>query len=338
MMADAWSKLGSRLLGWVQAHSQAHSHAHPHGYGCRHRHARCACQDCATKLGWACQHGCCPVPETCCPPRCVGKLAWKIHRGAVPEATIELRNVGLVARTFQLSATPLMGVGAGAARLSVTPASARIEPGHSVALSVKLEDSALLRSCQAYRAEVSIRGSWEQCVEVFVEVNADAFDKVGVAQSGTLGDKAFHPHICKEAIDWKIERHVVPEGAISVHNAGRSVQSFQFEPQALVGLAVGAARLEVWPDALQLGGGQSGVARIKLQGSADLSPGQSYLGAVRVLGYYEQSIETRTFVEPDPAGHLEVEQGEAPTRIRAHHWYDHFQCTDLCQLPPGGVS
>jgi hypothetical protein len=329
MSADAWSKLGSRVWEWLQARERGHGHGHGH-HG--------ACGGCGRGLAWACHSGCCTVPETCCPPRCAGKLDWKIHRGAVPEATVEVRNVGLVARTFQLSATPLAGVGAGAARLSVTPASARLEPGQSIIANVKLEDSVLLRSCQAYRAEVLIRGSWEQCVEVFVDVTADPFDKVGIAQSGSLGDKAFHPHTCKEAIDWKIERHVVPEAAISVHNAGRAVQSFQFEPQALVGLAAGAARLVVWPDSLQLGAGQSGVARVKLQGSVDLSPGQSYHGTVRVLGYYEQNIETRTRVEPDPTGHVEVEQGEAPTRIRAHHWYDHFQCTDACQFPPAPMS
>jgi hypothetical protein len=314
MMTDAWSKLGRQLRGWL----------HGHGHGCGHGH------ECGHGHGG---QGCCEVPENCCPPRCVAKLVWKIHRGAVPEATLELRNVGKVARTFELSVTPLAGLDAGAARLSVTPASARLEPGRSVIAQVKLEDSALLRSCQVYRAEVLIRGSWEQCVEVLLEVTADAFDRVGIAQSGSLGDKALHPHICKDAIDWKIERHVVPEGAISIHNAGRSVQSFSLEAEDLVGLSVGGARLVVWPDSLQLGAGQVGVAKVKLQGSGDLSPGQSYVGSVRVTGHYEQRIQTRTFVEPDPAGHVEVEQGEAPTRIRAHHWYDHFQCTEACQPP-----
>jgi hypothetical protein len=289
----------------------------------------------AKKPAHACGCGCCVVPETACPPRCVGKVVWKIHRGAAPEASVRVHNAGDVARTFAFSATSLSGVDPGSASLSVTPASAVLEPGQRITVRVRLENSSALRACQRYRAEVLVRGSFEQCIEVFVDVESDAFDKASLEQSGSLKDKTFHPRTCKDKIAWKIERGVVPEGAIAVHNTGRAVQTFHFETTPLVGPTPGGARVVVAPDSLQLGAGQGGVVRVKLQGSADLSPGQTYVADVLVRGYYEQCVETRALVEPDPTGHVEVEQGEAPTRLRAHRWQDHFQCTERCQPPPG---
>src|SRR5688572_1926630 len=141
--------------------------------------AACAPEKSASKH--AC--GCCEIPETCCPPRCVDEIKWKIARGALPEATVLVRNVGTTARQFKFSATDLAGVGVGAAKLSVAPASALLQPGESTVVRVKLEDSLALRACQDYRAEVLVKGSWEQCVKVLLHVGPDPFDSLGVEQS-----------------------------------------------------------------------------------------------------------------------------------------------------------
>lgn len=278
----------------------------------------------------ACGCGCCEIPETDCPPRCVAEITWKFARGAVPEASVLVRNVGKAARNFAFSASELAGVGVGTARLSVAPAAAMLQPGESTVVRVKLEDSLSLRACQQYRAEVLIKGSWEQCVKVVCAVQADPFDSVVVEQSDSLADKTFHPKTYKAGIDWKFERGVVPEAALTVHNTGKSAQTFGFEPSLLVGPDGAGAAVSVTPDSLQLSEGQTGVVRVKLKNSAALSPGQSYAATLLIRGFYEQRVEIRACVEPDAAGHAEVQQGEAPTRKRAHHWYDHFQCTDAC--------
>jgi hypothetical protein len=308
-MKPALEWFGRSLLDLAQGR-----HGHKDDFT-KHRHACC---------------GGCEVPETCCPPRCVGEIRWKIQRGAVPEASVLVRNVGSAARTFAFSATPLGGVDPGSARLTLTPASAPLLPGESTLVRVRLEDSLALRACQDYSAELLVRGAWEQCVKVHVHVAADPFDKVAVEQGDSLKHRALHPHTYKAAITWKLDRGAVPEGAITVHNTGAQVQSFSFEANPLIGPAAPGARVVVLPDSIQLSPGQSGVARLRLQASAALAPGQTYQSEILVHGFYEQAVGVKADVEPDASAYTEVEQGDAPTHRRAHHWYDHFQCTESC--------
>jgi hypothetical protein len=117
---------------------------------------------------------------------------------------------------------------------------------------------------------------------------------------------------------------------VTITNAGRTTTTFGLETTALVGIDTTTARVVVAPDSVRLGGGQSSVVRLELEGSNALSPGQTYESELRVKGYYEQRIDIRSSVQPDPSGHVEVEQGEPPTHIHAHHWYHHFQCTEPC--------
>jgi hypothetical protein len=280
------------------------------------------------KLEHLCE--CCEIPETACPPRCVGTIKWSFGRGAAPKASIVVRNVGKVARPFAFSATALAGSEPGSSLLEVQPASATLAPGESTVLSVALKDSLALTACQEYRAEVLVNGSWEQCVRVLLHVERDAFDATSLEQSNSLKDKTFHAPAIKSGLDWKIDRGVTPEGTITVHNAGTSSQSFHFDSNAVVGPGGASANVALSPDSLLLAAGQTGTVRVKLEGSSSLSPGQVYTSDVRVRGYYEQRIGLRCAIEPDASGHAEVEQGEAPTRRRAHRWHDHFQCTESC--------
>jgi hypothetical protein len=300
-------------MDWLGRTLRDLTHGEKHG-GRRHEHA----------------NGCCAVTETCCSPRCAGELKWKIVPGALPEAAVLVRNVGKSARQFTFSATPLLGVDPGSAKLSVVPATAQLGPGESTVVRVKLDHSIALSACQEYRAEVLIQGAWQQCVEVFIAVSPVPFDQVSVEQSGSSGGKALLARACGSAIEWKIQRGVVPEGAITVHNTGESMKGFGFETTPLVGPSAAGARIVMTPDVLQLAPGQTGVVRLALQGSAALSPGQTYHCDVRIRGFHEGRVAIKCSVEPDASGQAVAEHGEAPTRTRAHNWYDHFQCTESC--------
>jgi hypothetical protein len=273
---------------------------------------------------------CCEIPETTCPPRCVGTIKWSFGRGAQPKASAVVRNVGKVSRPFSFSATALAGTEPGSAKLEVQPANATLAPGESVVVSIALKDSLALTACQEYRAEVLVKGSWEQCVRVLMHVERDAFDATSLEQSNSLKDKTFHAPSIKSGLDWKVDRGMTPEGTITVHNAGTSSQSFHFDTNPVVGPNAAGSSVSLSPDSLLLAAGQTGTVRVKLDGSLSLSPGQAYTSEVRVRGYYEQRIAVRCAIEPDASGHIEVEQGESPTRRRAHHWHDHFQCTESC--------
>jgi hypothetical protein len=273
---------------------------------------------------------CCEVHKTRCPPRIVGEVFWKIGRGAVPEASIVVRNVGKVARSFAFTPTALAGSGVGSARLEAQPSAAVLAPGQSTVVSLKLVDSLALQPAQDYRAELTIEGAWQQAVAVTCHVVRDAHDACSVDQGDSFTDKTFHARILKHSLHWQIDRGVTPEATITVHNTGHSSRVFGFEATALVGPGAAGANLVITPATLQIDRGQAAVVRVALQNSLALSAGQTYRTDLLVRGFFDQRLHLRCQVQPDAAAHIEVEQGESPTRVRAHRWTDHFQCTESC--------
>jgi hypothetical protein len=278
------------------------------------------------------QHeGCCGIPETRCPPRCVGVVQFQIGRGAVPEATIVVRNVAQVPRQFAFSATELAGPSVGAAALSVSPPAALLSPGESVVVHLELRDSKALSPLQEYRAELRVRGAYEQIVALRCRVGRDAYDECVVADGPSLKDRALTLQ-SKPAIAWTFQRGMLPEATIRIDNHGTTTQVFTATPSMLVGATHDeTSQLAVTPDGLQLAAGQSGAIRLQLQGSLGLVAGQTYRGEVVIQGFHEERVSVCAEVGADPSDHIEVTQGDAPTHVRAHHWYHHFQCTEDCQ-------
>lgn len=64
--------------------------------------------------------------------------------------------------------------------------------------------------------------------------------------------------------------------------------------------------------------------------------GGQYHTRIKVAGAYEQYIVVSLHVKPHQHCCCVIEQGEIPKRIRAHHWYHHFQCEEPCfeAVPP----
>ncbi len=58
-----------------------------------------------------------------------------------------------------------------------------------------------------------------------------------------------------------------------------------------------------------------------------------YESCIRVTGAYEQIIQVFLTVHPKQACSCHIEQGDIPKRIKAHHWYHHFQCVEDCFEP-----
>lgn len=272
----------------------------------------------------------CDVDETECPPRLVGHVDWKISRGATGYATLEVRNVGTATRTFEFAATALAGPEPGAAALSVTPATANLKPGERAVVQVKLDGSNALQPCQSYFAEVLITGAWEQAVKVTVEVGADPFASVNLEHGDSIKDRIFELGQSKASIAWTIQRGVQPKAAITVHNTGSAAQTIELETGVLVGLDSGSASLSIAPFSLALSPGQTGTATLQLANTGALVAGQDYRSEVILRGDHEQRIAVKAHVAQDASAHLKVEQGDAPTRKRAHRWTDHFQCTNGC--------
>lgn len=271
---------------------------------------------------------CCEIPETQCPPRCVGEIAWTFARGAAPEATIVVRNVGHTTRQFHFTASELVGIDPGNAQITILPPSATLAPGKTVRVRVSILDSMPLQPCQDYHAELSIRGAWEQCVKVVCKVVRDPFDSTQIDAHHSLLHGAGKP-----VLRWELERGVAVHGKVTVHNSSKETVTLNFETTPLLGPDAPTEQMTVTPASMRLGAGQSSVVRVSLANTRALSAGQTYEAELLVDTQPTQRVALSLGVLPDPGGYLEVEQGEAPTHLRAHRWYDHFQCTEPCTQP-----
>lgn len=108
--------------------------------------------------------GCCHIPETECPPRCVCHIRWEAAPGQKQQSTIRVANTGRTARTFHFSAGPFQGPGNPAGFLSVTPASASLQPGQSTVVTAAFTPTSAFQVGETYESEMVIRGAYEQCV------------------------------------------------------------------------------------------------------------------------------------------------------------------------------
>lgn len=61
--------------------------------------------------------------------------------------------------------------------------------------------------------------------------------------------------------------------------------------------------------------------------------GSKYRTVIKVQGAYEQLIQVCLTVHPRQACSCHIEQGDIPKRVKAHHWYHHFQCVEDCFEP-----
>lgn len=147
------------------------------------------------------------------------------------------------------------------------------------------------------------------------------------------------PPRCVCSIHWNLCHGDTATCSIRVVNTGRQARTFHLSATPLSGPG-GTGPVTVTPEALNLQPGQSGTA------TASYTPGEgtrtgTYTGEILIRGAWEQCVRVTAAVtgRQEQHCHCEVEQGDPPTRIRAHHWYDHFQCEEPCfptlrQQPP----
>ena len=115
--------------------------------------------------------GCCEIPETHCPPRCVCEICWEACYGERREATVRVTNSSpKQTRTFEFEATPFQGPANPGLSPKVSPASATLKPGESVTVTLEFAPTDAFQSGQTYSAEVLIKGAYEQCVCVRLKV------------------------------------------------------------------------------------------------------------------------------------------------------------------------
>jgi hypothetical protein len=122
---------------------------------------------------------------------------------------------------------------------------------------------------------------------------------------------------------------------VRVRNVSQSARTFSFESTELVGWGGTLGAMSISPTQLALDPQMSDVIEATLTVRSGAEKGK-YQGEIVVRGAYEQSVRAvakivkKKWAHRQPTAACEVEQGAPPVRIRAHHWYDHFQCVQPC--------
>lgn len=146
------------------------------------------------------------------------------------------------------------------------------------------------------------------------------------------------PPRCVCHATWEARAGETPALTVRVRNASKVARTFSLSVTPFTGASGSLGTIALAPTSLSLKPGQSGVVDAKFtvpQGTAG-----DYQAEIMVHGVYEQCVEVSLRISEkktcgDERCTCEVVQGDLPVRIRAHHWYDHFQCTESCGDPAG---
>jgi hypothetical protein len=145
------------------------------------------------------------------------------------------------------------------------------------------------------------------------------------------------PPRCVCQVVWHAARGEHVKATIALTNTAKKTQMFSIAatpfhgPEGDTGVTASIA-----PASVSLNANQSATIAVDLDVSDKFDVGATYSAEVTLTGQYEQCVELRLCVRPTQKHHCEVRQGDIPTHIRAHRWYDHFQCEEPCFEPATG--
>jgi len=142
------------------------------------------------------------------------------------------------------------------------------------------------------------------------------------------------PPRCVCQIVWNAARGEHVNATITLTNTAKKTQTFNIAVTSFKGPGGDTGvTATVTPASVSLNANQSATIAVALDVTDKFDAASTYGAEVTLTGQYEQCIELRLCVRPSQAHHCEVRQGDIPTHIRAHRWYDHFQCEEPCFEP-----
>jgi len=114
--------------------------------------------------------GCCEVPTTDCPPYCVCEMKWEALSGEHLQGTLRVTNTSKQAQNYNFVPEAFVGpCGSSAIKTSLKPNTASIAAGDSATITVIIEVPAELQT-DTYESKIKVRGLYEQCVKLQVNV------------------------------------------------------------------------------------------------------------------------------------------------------------------------
>lgn len=141
------------------------------------------------------------------------------------------------------------------------------------------------------------------------------------------------PPRCVCDVTWQASPGEKPGLIVRVTNASTLQRTFQLHATPFIGPGGSPGTLGLSPSTLTLQPGQTGIVSATF--TVPTVPEGDYHAEIVVKGAYEQCVRVRLRVQcrktcGDEQCTCEVVQGDPPVRIRAHHWYHHFQCVEPC--------
>ena len=141
------------------------------------------------------------------------------------------------------------------------------------------------------------------------------------------------PPRCVCEIRWKACQGGAVQATVQVTNTGSATRNFVFSATPFSGPGNPTAAIQVSPQTATVAPNTSVNVAVSFSVPADFQSGSQYTAELRVYGAYEQCVCIILDIEPPTScapERCEVRAGDIPVRIRAHNWYDHFQCTEPC--------
>lgn len=142
------------------------------------------------------------------------------------------------------------------------------------------------------------------------------------------------PPYCVCEMEWEAYEGDTVSGTIDVHNAGKQASQFALSADNFRSAQENTpVKAEITPAGFSLAPGETKKVVVTVNLADSLDPNESYQSEIKIAGRYEQCVRLSLAVRKKMEPYCKVEHGEIPTRIVAHHWYDHFQCEELCFEP-----
>lgn len=142
------------------------------------------------------------------------------------------------------------------------------------------------------------------------------------------------PPRCVCRIHWSAARGEHVNATITLTNTANTAQAFSIAGTSFTGSEGDTGvKASLAPATVTLNPNQSATIAVDLDVIDKFESGKAYEAEITLTGKYEQCVQLCLTVRPSHSHHCEVRQGNIPTHIRAHRWYDHFQCEEPCFEP-----
>jgi hypothetical protein len=141
------------------------------------------------------------------------------------------------------------------------------------------------------------------------------------------------PPRCVCETRWQANPREATGMSVRVTNSSATDRTYVLHATPFIGPDGSPGLINLEPATLTLAPGQVGMVEATFT-VPDIPEG-TFDAEIVIRGAYEQAVCVRLVVKCEKSssagrGICDVVQGDPPVRIRAHHWYDHFQCTEPC--------